>query len=230
MPPSRAPSSNSTPLKNFQLVFFLLLALAFMIQGWGDRVGFFSHPARTGLLAVFAFSVLVLLFVPFDLLVGGGLREIPRQRWATFLAISTVGGLCWYLPYADRRNILVWPENDVLRYLGLTATALGMSIRVAGMVQLGNLFSGFVMVQQEHHLITTGCYRWIRHPIYTGSLLAFAGFLLVFRNQIIVVALPLYFIGTLWRIADEERLFTEAFGEEYKQYKVRTWKLLPFLY
>lgn len=229
MPPSRAPSSNSTPLKNFQLVFFLLLALTFMIQGWGERAGFFSHPARTGLLAVLALGVLVLLFVPFELVVSGS-REIPHQRWATFLAVGAVGGLCWYLPYADRRSILVWPENDLLRYIGLIATALGIGIRVVGMAQLGHLFSGFVIVQQEHRLITNGCYHWIRHPIYTGSLLAFTGFLLVFRSQVILVALPLYLIGTLWRIADEERLLTEAFGKEYIQYKARTWGLLPFIY
>jgi protein-S-isoprenylcysteine O-methyltransferase Ste14 len=200
-----------------------------MIQGWGERVGFMSHPARVGVLVVFALSTLLLLFIPFDLF-SPGTKEIPRQRWLTFAALAAVGGLCWYLPYADRRDLFVWSESAILRYSGLAVTVIGMAIRIIGMAQLGNLFSGYVTLQPEHHLITTGCYRWVRHPIYSGSLLAFAGFLLVFRSQLALIAVPAYLIGTLLRIADEERLFVETFGAEYEEYRARTWKLIPFIY
>ena len=216
-------------LKNFQIVFFFLIALILMIQGWGDRYGLLGHPARAGLLATLALSVLVLLFIPFDLFAGGE-KEIRRQRWATIFALGAVGGLCWFLPYADRREWLVWPESDALRYAGLACVAVGTGIRVVGMIQLGALFSGFVVVQKEHQLVTNGCYRWVRHPIYTGSLLAFAGGFLVFRSKVVLLALPLYLLGTLWRVADEERLLAEAFGDEYKQYRARTWCLVPFIY
>jgi len=229
MPPSKAPFNNSTPLKNFQLVFFLLFAVGFMVQGWGDRVGLLSHPARTGLVAVFALSTLILLFVPFELF-AGGTKEVFRQRWLTFLALGVVSGMCWYLPHADRREVLIWPESNLLRYLGLAATVVGMAIRIVGMIQLGQLFSGFVTLQPEHHLITTGCYRWVRHPIYSGSLLAFVGFFLTFRSKIVLIAAPAYLIGTLLRIADEERLFAETFGAAYDQYRARTWRLFPFIY
>lgn len=229
MPPSKAPFDSSTPLKNFQLVFFLLFAVGFMVQGWGDRAGLLSHPARGSLLVVLALSTLLLLFVPFDLF-ATGTKEVPRQRWLTFLALGIVGGLCWYLPHADRWELFVWSESDRLRYVGLVATAIGMAIRIAGMKQLGQLFSGFVTLQSEHRLITTGCYRWIRHPIYSGSLLAFAGFLLVFRSKLVLLAAPAYLIGTLLRIADEERLFAETFEAGYEQYRARTWRLIPFIY
>ena len=229
MPLSQTRLNSSAPLKNFQLVFLFLVALILMIHGWGDRYGLLSHPARAGLLAVMALSVLLLLFVPFDLFAGGE-KEIRRQRWLTFLALGAVGGLCWFLPYADRQELLVWPESDTLRYTGLACAAVGTGIRDAGMVQLGALFSGFVMVQYEHDLITSGCYRWVRHPIYSGSLLALAGAFLVFRSQVVLLALPVYMVGTLWRIADEERLLAEAFGQEYERYQARTWRLLPFIY
>jgi len=229
MPPSKAPFNNSIPLKNFQLVFFLLFAVGLMVQGWGDRSGLLAHPARTGLLGVFALSTLILLFVPFELFASGP-KEILRQRWLTFFALVAVGGLCWYLPYADRRALFVWPESDFFRYVGLAATVVGMAIRIAGMMQLGQLFSGFVTLQPKHHLLTTGCYRWVRHPIYSGSILAFAGFLLVFRSQLVLIAVPVYLIGTILRIADEERLFAETFGAEYEEYRARTWRLFPFIY
>ncbi|MGH7962918.1 MAG: methyltransferase family protein [Candidatus Binatia bacterium] len=215
--------------KDLQLVVLLPVLVALMIQGWGSLAGFLSHPARAGLVAVLVLSILALLCVPFDLFAGGE-KEIRRQRWATFLALGIMGGLCWFLPYADRQDIWVWSESDTLRYLGLVCTAVGTGIRVAGMAQLGALFSGFVALQKDHFLMTGGCFRWVRHPIYTGSLLAFAGFFLVFRSQMILVALPLYLAGTLWRIADEEQLLAEAFGQEYERYRARTWRLLPFVY
>jgi protein-S-isoprenylcysteine O-methyltransferase Ste14 len=218
-----------TLLKNFQIVILFLVVVVLMIQGWSDHRGLFSHPARAGLLGIMGLSVLILLFVPFSPFTGGE-REISRQRWVTFLALGAVGGCCWFLPYADRREWLVWPESDMLRYFGLACAAIGINIRIAGMIQLGELFSGFVVVQKEHRLVDGGCYRWVRHPIYSGSVLAFAGIFLVFRSQLVVVALPLYVLGTLWRIADEERLLAAAFGADYEQYRKRTWRLLPFVY
>jgi protein-S-isoprenylcysteine O-methyltransferase Ste14 len=216
-------------LKNFQLTFLLVFALMLMIQGWGDRLGLLTHPARTGLLVILAGSVLILLFVPCPLFASGA-KEVSHQRWLTFLAIGMMGGLCWLLPYTDRHDLFVWPESDALRYVGLVCAGLGTSLRVGGMIQLGRLFSGFVVLQAQHTLITHGCYRWIRHPIYTGSLFALLGFFLVFRSQLVVIALPVYVAGTLWRIADEEQLLAGHFGPVYEQYRARTWCLLPFIF
>jgi protein-S-isoprenylcysteine O-methyltransferase Ste14 len=215
--------------KNAQLLLLFFTALALMMHGWGDMQGFFCHPARAGLVAVLTLSTLALLFIPFELFAGGA-QEIHRQRAATFLALASIVGLCWLLPYAERRKILIWPQPDILTYIGVACVSIGMSVRIAGMKQLGRFFSGFVAVQPEHRLMTDGSYRWVRHPIYTGSLLALAGFFLVYRSMLIMLVVPLYALGTLWRIADEERLLAEAFGEEYEAYRARTWRLIPFVY
>lgn len=229
MPPSKAPLQTSTPLKNFQIVFLLLIALILMIQGWGDRQGLLDHPARALFVGVLALNVLALLFVPFELFESGP-QEVRRQRWPTFVALFTVGVSLWFLPYADRNEIWVWPESDALRYFGLGCVVVGAGIRVVAMAQLGPLFSTFVTIQKEHVLITTGLYHWVRHPIYTGSLVAVLGIFLVFRNKLVWAALPLYLAGTLWRIRDEEQLLREAFGPEFLAYQARTWRLFPFLY
>jgi len=229
MPHSREPLKTSTPLKNFQIVFLLLIALILMIQGWGDRQGLLGHPARALFVVVLAVNVLFLLFVPFELFESGA-REVRRQRWPTLLALGAVGASLWFLPYADRNDIGVWPESDTLRYVGLGCVVIGAGIRVAATAQLGPLFSTFVVVQNEHHLVTTGLYRWVRHPIYTGSLFAIVGIFLVFRSKLVWVTLPLYLAGTLWRIRDEEQLLQEVFGTEFLAYQSRTWRLLPFIY
>jgi len=206
-----------------------LIALILMIQGWGDRQGLLAHPARALFMAVLALNVLLLLFVPFELF-ESGTREVRRQRWPTFLALGAVGASLWFLPYADRNAIWVWPESDFLRYLGLGCVGVGAGLRVAAMAQLGPLFSTFVVIQKEHALVTTGLYRWVRHPIYTGSLIAVLGIFLVFRSKLVGLALPLYLAGTLWRMQDEEQLLREVFGVEFLAYQSRTWRLLPFIY
>lgn len=215
--------------KNCQLALFFVISLALMTGGWSECSGFLAHPARAGAVVVLGVGVLVLFAVPFDFFAPGA-KEISRQRWGTYAALGFVSICCWFLPYADRRGLFVWSESDLLRYLGLAGLTLGMGIRVAAMAQLGALFSSFVVVQTEHRLLTTGCYRWVRHPIYAGSLLAVAGFFLVFRSQLVALFLPLYIIGTLWRIADEERLLTVTFGQAYERYRAQTWRLVPFLY
>ena len=96
MPRSKALSKTCTPLKNFQIVFLLLIALILMIQGWRDRQGLLSHPARTMFAAVLAINVLFLLFIPFELF-EGGTREVRRQRWPTFFALGAVGASLWFL-------------------------------------------------------------------------------------------------------------------------------------
>lgn len=229
MPPSKAPSHTSTPLKNFQIVFLLLFALIFLIQGWGDKQGLLAHPARAGFVAVLALNVLALLFVPFELFESGE-REVRRQRWPTFVALGFVGGCLWFLPHADKHGLWVWADSTSLRYSGLACVVIGAGVRVAAMAQLGPLFSTFVTIQKEHTLVTTGLYRWVRHPIYTGSLIAMVGVFLVFRSTLVWVAVPLYLAGTVWRIHDEEVLLRETFGEAYQHYRTQTWRLLPWVY
>ncbi len=200
-----------------------------MIYGWGGGPGFWGHPARAGLVAVMVLATLAFVFVPFDFFATGE-KEIRRQRSATFFALLAVCVSFWFLPYADNRGILVFTESRAIRYTGVLLVLVGTVIRFGAMVQLGPLFSGFVTIQKGHRVIDVGFYCWIRHPIYAGSLLALVGVFLVFRSQTIFVVLPCYFAGVLWRIADEERLLVEEFGDEYRRYQRKTWRLVPLIY
>jgi protein-S-isoprenylcysteine O-methyltransferase Ste14 len=200
-----------------------------MIHGWGDGHGLFSHPARAGLVMVMALAALALLFVPFDFFATGE-KEIRRQRSATFLALLAVCVAFWFLPYADKRGIFVFAESSAIRYTGLVLVLVGTVTRLGAMVQLGPLFSGFVAIQKGHQVVNSGFYRWVRHPIYAASLLALAGVFLIFRSQTIIVGFPCYLVGVLWRMADEERLLVEEFGDQYRRYQQKTWRLVPLIY
>jgi len=94
---------------------------------------------------------------------------------------------------------------------------------------LGGNWSGSVTLKREHEIIRSGPYRWIRHPIYTGLLLAFVGSALArpeWRGGLAVLIV----VVALWRkLRLEERWLAELFGPAYSDYKRHSWALLPFV-
>lgn len=78
--------------------------------------------------------------------------------------------------------------------------------------------------------MTTGFYRYIRHPSYLGAYLGGIGWVLVFRSVIGLVLMLLLALAFGWVVGKEEALLLTEFGDEYTAYRRRTWRLLPFVY
>jgi protein-S-isoprenylcysteine O-methyltransferase Ste14 len=92
------------------------------------------------------------------------------------------------------------------------------------------MYSAEVTIQPDHHLVTTGLYRSIRHPRYLGLILLGLGAALLFRSGI-GLALCVPFMAVLsWRIVDEEMVMHRAFGAEWEAYCRRSWRLIPYVY
>jgi protein-S-isoprenylcysteine O-methyltransferase Ste14 len=87
-----------------------------------------------------------------------------------------------------------------------------------------------VTLKQDHELVETGPYRWIRHPIYTGILLAFAGSALARAEWRGLLALLIATAALARKIRIEERWLTELFGARYQDYSRRSWALFPGLW
>jgi protein-S-isoprenylcysteine O-methyltransferase Ste14 len=119
---------------------------------------------------------------------------------------------------------------DLVSLFGFVLVTLGLGVRLQATRTLGKYFSLKTRVLPEHKLIKNGIYKHIRHPIYLGSMLAFFSITLIFHslNGFIVTALAIPFI--LNRIRVEEQMFTEKFGNEYKEYIRKSKKLIPYLY
>ena len=96
---------------------------------------------------------------------------------------------------------------------------------------LGKFFTVDVAIHSEHHIIESGPYRFIRHPSYTGALIAFFGLGLSIGNWIsfLIFTIPTT-IAFLLRIKVEEQALAEALGEQYRSYQQRTKRLIPFIY
>jgi protein-S-isoprenylcysteine O-methyltransferase Ste14 len=121
---------------------------------------------------------------------------------------------------------------------GAAAFAVGMVVLLGGLVlrgwsikTLGEYFTGRVMVSADQLVITAGPYRLLRHPSYTGLLLACAGVGLASANWVAVAAmvvLPL--AAVLWRIHAEERALLGTLGDRYRGYAAQHKRLVPLVW
>ncbi len=120
----------------------------------------------------------------------------------------------------------VW--MGVFQYAGLVVMLFGTFVRGWAIFKLGRFFSRIVEIETGHRLIQDGPDRWLRHPAYTGMLLIYVGFIMGLGTWLgALIALVLILASTLYRIRVEEKTLLDAFGEEYRQYMSKTWRLIP---
>jgi protein-S-isoprenylcysteine O-methyltransferase Ste14 len=95
---------------------------------------------------------------------------------------------------------------------------------------LGRLFTGFVTIRGGHHLVRSGIYRFLRHPSYTGLLVAHFGLGLSFASWVSVAMSTIPFdVAAVYRIRVEEAVLRETFGDEYNDYARSTRRLFPWV-
>jgi len=122
--------------------------------------------------------------------------------------------------------------HNLLLFLGLLSVVIGQIVRSAAMKQAGTNFNHIVQhtKRDTHQLVTTGVYRYLRHPSYFGFFWWGIGTQLVLGN----VACLMAYAYVLWRffngrIRGEEKLLTGFFGDEYIRYRERTRVGIPFI-
>src|SRR5437773_8158866 len=114
---------------------------------------------------------------------------------------------------------------------GFVLFLTGLALRWYSIGYLGRYFTVDVSISAEHKLIDSGPYRHIRHPTYTGAVLAFVGLAFCFGNWLTLLFLTVPIIGAfLWRIRIEETALLDALGREYRDYMRRTERLVPWVY
>jgi len=113
--------------------------------------------------------------------------------------------------------------------ISVVLVCAGFGFTTWARIQLAQNWSGSVTVKEGHELVESGPYRVVRHPIYTGLLLAVFGTALCNGEYRGLFALLLVTIA-LWRkLQLEEQWMTEIFGERYEKYKRRVAALVPFV-
>lgn len=115
--------------------------------------------------------------------------------------------------------------------LALPLFAAGLYLRFHAVSSLGRLFTTRVAIQQQHELIQLGAYRWVRHPAYTGLLIAFMAAGLAMGDALALLILTgATFYALHRRIIIEEKLLHQQFGTAYQEYCRTTKRLIPGIY
>jgi protein-S-isoprenylcysteine O-methyltransferase Ste14 len=122
------------------------------------------------------------------------------------------------------------PSAGWVAWLGLALTFGGCAFAVWARATLGSNWSSTVTVKQDHELILRGPYAVVRHPIYTGLLLALTGTVIAVGEIRAFIGLGLAFIAFLLKSAAEEKFMREEFSTEYVQYSQRVRRLIPFVF
>ncbi len=121
-------------------------------------------------------------------------------------------------------------KRQDLELFGLLVTAIGIAFAIWARAHLGANWSAAVSIRAGHELIRTGPYRRIRHPIYTGMILAAVGTALVVGQMRAVVAVAICLTAFYLKSSKEERWLAQEFGDNFKTHAEHTGMFFPRLF
>ncbi len=161
-------------------------------------------------------------------------EKISRvEEGKVILFLRVVGGLTLWLSilaYAIFPRSMEWSTLSVvtlLRWIAVGFAVLSVPMLYWVLRNLGRNLTDTVVLRKNHTLVTTGPYRWIRHPFYTvvfGSLFFLS---LLAANWFIGLMTILMFIIIVIRTDKEEEMLIKRFGDDYRRYMQRAGRFLP---
>ncbi len=194
----------------FRLAFAILIMLLFVM-----RVFFMIKvrlsggkliPDRKAVEREGGRGILILRIVFFFLLIAFLVMCIIRSKWIDVFLINLPSWLRWLGFGLGFAAVLFWTWTQVT---------------------LDTQWSAQLQLTQNHHLITTGPYTHIRHPLYASVFGWCVVLSLLTANWIFIAVCALSIIGLLWRIPKEEQMMIDAFGDEYRTYMKHSGRIFP---
>ena len=158
-------------------------------------------------------------------------RQEPQGEKLLRIVLAIAG---WYLLSRNDPRFGVLNERFVRFHfwvflLGAVMTWAGVGFAIWARYHIGRFWSASVALKTEHELIRSGPYARIRHPIYTGILLALAGTTLAVGRYRGIVAFVLIFASLIRKSKQEEALLAEQFGPAFEEHRRHTGFFLPRL-
>lgn len=162
-----------------------------------------------------------------------GVRGESHDRGSKIWIVATIWigvyaavGLMLNLPAAAFRH-----GAAPLFWVGIGLLWAGVGLRWWAIHTLGRFFNTSVILQEGHRMITSGPYRVVRNPSYSGALLSFVGTGLCFSNWASLAVIVVFTLAGYWRrITVEQQALLQHFGDPYREYIGRTWALIPFVW
>ncbi len=155
-------------------------------------------------------------------------RESILQRFGYTLPL-VVGFYLLYQPNPlyDWLRSRILPAGPAGEWTGVALAAAGIAVAFWARWHLGANWSGTVTLKEGHELIRTGPYRSIRHPIYTGILLALFGTAITFGEIRALLAVSIAWLSFYIKARREESFLSQEFGPGFAEHKQHTGMFLP---
>jgi protein-S-isoprenylcysteine O-methyltransferase Ste14 len=151
--------------------------------------------------------------------------------WTLVLVVASVAAAINLGSRAAHVQATVLGGGWVPVVAGLSVLAAGVALRTWAILTLGRLFKFVVVIQAGHTVVASGPYRLLRHPSYTGGLVAFLGAGIALDSWLSIIALVLIpLLAILVRIHVEEGKLASTLGPDYTSYASRTRRLVPGLW
>jgi protein-S-isoprenylcysteine O-methyltransferase Ste14 len=160
-------------------------------------------------------------------------QTVQSRSEGTSRAAIWIVMFAWWILFDQRIQTLSWrfvPRGQTSLYIGLALTILGLAFSVWARVSLGRNFSAMVTITEDHKLQRTGAYGIVRHPIYSGFMLATLGTAIAFGAARGWVSFALVVLVWGYKSRIEEKLMIEQFGGQYERYQREVKALIPLIW
>ena len=189
-----------------------------------------------------AFRIVLLVLLAIMLPVGAFFRirsqatreRLDRRQEGLFvmigLRVTALVAFVGFAAYLIEPASMRWsamPLPDWLRWGAVVPAAAAIAVMFWAFASLGRNLTDTVVTRREHHLVTNGPYRWVRHPLYTAWTFLFASWCLISANWFLGAAAAVVMLFLLVRTRREEALLIERFGDQYRAYMRTTGRFLP---
>ncbi len=194
----------------FRIAFLILLAMLFTMRFYFmikvRRAGERLMPGQKAIEREGGRGVFIVRVVMFVLLI-------------TFLVMYIIG-MAWI-------DLFSFPLPDWLRWAGFGLGLFSVAFWTWTQIHLDTQWSAQLQLRKEHHLVTSGPYARIRHPLYSAMFGWAISLAFLTANWFFVAVAVLSIAGTVARVPKEEQMMIEAFGDEYKAYMQGTGRFFP---
>ena len=162
----------------------------------------------------------------------GNKPTVTRRSRRWLVVLLAVAGVGWFVlrqlgDYGSRQLV---PAGPLWQYIGLAITAAGLGFSIWARRALGTNWSGMPDIKKDHELIQRGPYGLVRHPIYTGLLVAIFGSCLADGRVGSFAVFGTIVIMLIVKLKTEETLMLRQFPAQYRDYQRRVKALIPFIY
>jgi protein-S-isoprenylcysteine O-methyltransferase Ste14 len=195
--------------------------------------------------------LLILIYLSFVLTLADWLKALkkgqavtllPERRGRTWPLWTQIAMLVFGLALCVPLFYFLWislvklsvPTGRTLDLAGLAVYLAGCAFVLWALRTLGKMWgistSQNVKLLDDHQIIQTGPYAFVRNPMYFGWWVAMTGLVLVYPTWVVLSFLAFSVIAFIGRARREDKVLAERFGEAWTEYKKRTKFLIPFIY